>query len=253
MKAVILGGTGLIGSKVVAELQQHGVEAVPASPNTGVDAVTGAGLAEALAGADVVVDVSNSPSFADADVLAFFTSSTANLLREEASAGVRSHVALSIVGAERVPGSGYLRAKVAQERLIRDSGRPYSIVRATQFFEFARGIADSATVGGEVHLPPILLQPMAADEVAAAVARAALAPSTNAMEEVGGPEPIPLPDFVGRALREAGDPRSVIADPAAQYFGAVPAERALVPAADATLGRIRFEDWLQRRTLQRSS
>lgn len=253
MKAVILGGTGLIGSKVVAGLRQRGVEAVAASPNTGVDAVTGEGLAQALAGADVLVDVSNSPSFADADVLSFFTSSTSNLLRAEAEAGVGHHVALSVVGAERVPESGYLRAKVAQERLIRESGRPYSLVHATQFFEFAHGIADSATVGDEVRLPPILLQPIAAEEVASAVTRAALGAPTDTAVEVGGPEAIPLPEFVARALQEAGDPRSVLADPAAQYFGAVPPVRALMPAADAVLGAIRFDDWLRRGVLQRSS
>ncbi len=247
MKIVVIGGSGLIGSKLVALLVGHGHQAVPASPNTGVDTLTGEGLAEALAGADAVVDVSNSPSFEDAAVLEFFETSTRNILDAEAAAGVGHHVALSVVGAERVGESGYMRAKTAQEKLIEGSSIPYSIVHATQFFEFATRIADDATEGDTVRVPPVLIQPMAADDVAAAVCEVALAAPLRGTIEIGGPEPLRFEDFVREGLRAAGDQRKVVADPGARYFGARLSERALVPGDGARLAATRFDDWLGQR------
>ena len=244
MKIVVIGGTGLIGSKVVSELAERGHEAVAASPNSGVNTLTGEGVAEALAGADVVVDVSNSPSFADADVLAFFTTSTTNLLAAEREAGVRHHVALSVVGSDRLPDSGYLRAKVAQERLIAESGRPYTIVRATQFFEFVSRIADESTVDGTAHVSTGLMQPIAAADVSAAVARAALAEPANRVVEVGGPEKIEMAELIRRGLAARGDARPVVADPEAPYFGAKLAGDELTPGPGAQLSATTFADWL---------
>ena len=244
MKIVIIGGTGLIGSKVVVRLREEGHDAVPASPASGVNTLTGEGLAEVLAGAAVVVDVSNSPSFEDAAVLSFFQTSTANLLQAEAAAGVGHHVALSVVGTDRLVESGYFRAKIAQERLIEQSPIPYSIVHATQFFEFLEGIADGATDGNTVRLAPVLIQPMAAADVARAVASVAVAPPMNAIVEVAGPEQFHLDDLVRRKLSVRGDPREVVADPRARYFGAALGERTLIPGEDAALGEIRFVDWL---------
>jgi len=245
MKIVVIGGTGLIGSKLVAKLGGHGHEAVAAAPNTGVNSLTGEGLAEAFAGASVVVDVTNSPSFEEAAVLEFFETSTRNLLEAEAAAGVGHHVALSIVGADRVPDSGYLRAKVAQEKLITGSSIPYSIVRATQFFEFVGRIADEATEGDTVRLPPVLFQPMAADDVAAAVGRVAVAEPLNGVVEVGGPEAFRFDELVRHALTARQDPRTVVADPAAPYFGAVLSERSIVPDEGARLAATSFDDWLR--------
>jgi len=244
MKIVVIGGTGLIGSKVVTNLAAQGHDAVAAAPNTGVNTLTGEGLADALAGTDVVVDVSNSPSFEDAAVLEFFETSTRNVLEAEAASGVRHHVALSVVGSERLPDSGYMRAKVAQEKLIAGSTIPYSIVHATQFFEFALRIADDATVGDTARVPPVLIQPMAADDVAAAVTEVALAAPLNGTVELGGPEPLRFEDFVRDRLRAAGDDRTVVADPEALYFGARLAERTLVPGDGARLAATRFADWL---------
>jgi len=244
MKIVVIGGTGLIGSKLVRRLQEHGHQAVAASPNTGVNTITGEGLAEALRGASVVVDVSNSPSFEDAAVLKFFETSTGNILQAEAAAGVRHHVALSVVGTERLQQSGYFRAKMAQEKLIQESSIPYSIVHATQFFEFVKSIADGATVGNTVRLAPVLIQPMAAEDVASAVARTAVGAPINGIVEVAGPEQFRLDELVRRALAARHDPRKVAADPQTRYFGAKLGERMLVPGADAKLGEIRFEDWL---------
>ncbi|MDB6028918.1 MAG: hypothetical protein JWM68_5141 [Verrucomicrobiales bacterium] len=246
MKIVIIGGSGLIGSKVVTKLDEHGHEALAASPSSGVNTLTGEGLAEILEGASVVVDVSNSPSFADAPVMEFFKTSTGNLLTYEAAAGVGHHVALSVVGADRLPDSGYLRAKTAQEKLIKESSIPYSIVRATQFFEFVKRIADSATDGNTVHLPPVRFQPMAADDVASAVARVAMGSPLNGIVEVAGPEQFGFDELVRFGLSARKDPREVIADPHARYFGTELSERSLVPGDDAQLGDTRFEDWLSR-------
>ncbi|SFC76389.1 Uncharacterized conserved protein YbjT, contains NAD(P)-binding and DUF2867 domains [Nocardioides terrae] len=247
MKVVVIGGSGLIGSKVVKLLGEHGHEAVPASPQTGVNTLTGEGLDEVLAGADVVVDVSNSPSFADDDVMQFFTTSTTNLLEAERKAGVDHHVALSIVGCDRAPDSGYLRAKVAQERLIEESGVPYCIVRATQFFEFGKAIADSATVGDEVHLPPVAFQPIASDDVASAVGRMAAGEPINGHVEVAGPARYRFDEFIAGVLDHLGDPRRVVADPQAPYFGQVLVEESIVPTDDgAALGATSYEEWLAR-------
>ena len=243
MKIVVIGGSGLIGSKVVGKLNAHGHEAVAASPNSGVNTITGEGLSEVLVNADVVVDVSNSPSFADDDVMAFFTTSTANLLAAEKSAGVTHHVALSIVGADRLPGSGYMRAKVAQEKLILDSGVAYSIVRATQFLEFATGIAASATDGDTVRLPHSLTRPIAAEDVATTVARTAAAPALNGTLEIAGPNELPLDVWIRTALELGNDPRTVVSDPEAPYFGVVPAERDLVPGDSATFFTTSLEEW----------
>ena len=246
MKIVIIGGTGLIGSKLVTRLREHGHEAVPASPDTGVNTLTGEGLAKVLTGAAVVVDVSNSPSFEDAPVLKFFEMSTTNLHAAEETAGVGHHVALSVVGSDRMPDSGYLRAKVAQEKLIRNSSIPYSIVRATQFFEFFKRIADEATVGNTVRIPPVLFQPMAADDVADAVCSVAMGSPLNGIVEVGGPQQFRFDEFIRMGLKALDDPREVVADPHARYFGTELSERMLVPDAGARLGAIRFEDWLHR-------
>jgi uncharacterized protein YbjT (DUF2867 family) len=248
VKIVVIGGTGLIGSKVVTKLRASGFEAVAASPDSGVNTITGDGLAEVLTGASVVVDVSNSPSFEDAAVLAFFVTSTRNLLAAESAAGVRHHVALSVVGTERLAQSGYLRAKIAQEKLIEDSPIPYSIVHATQFFEFMKSLAVAATDGDTVRLAPVLIQPMAAEDVATAVARVAVGAPVNGIVEVAGPEQFRLDDLVRRYLAAIDDPHSVIADPRARYFGAELGERTLVPD-NATIGEIRFEDWLSRQVV----
>jgi len=244
MKIVIIGGTGRIGSKVVTLLRERRHQAVPASPESGVNTLTGQGLAEVLAGAAVVVDVSNSPSFEDAAVLKFFETSTTNLLAAEAAAGVSHHVALSIVGIDGAPDSGYFRAKVAQETLIRNSSIPYSIVRATQFFEFFKSIADEATDGNMVRIAPVLFQPIAADDVAKAVSRVAVSAPVNGIVEIAGPQQFRFDEFIRLGLRARQDPRVVAADPQARYFGTELGERTLVPGADARLGDIRFEDWL---------
>ena len=244
MKIVVIGGSGLIGSKVVSQLSERGYDVIAASPNSGVNTLTGEGLAEVLEGASVVVDVSNSPSFEDAPVMEFFKTSTGNLLSYETNAGVRHHVALSVIGSDRLPDSGYLRAKVAQEKLISQSSIPYSIVRATQFFEFVNRIADSATVSYAVRVAPVRFQPMAADDVATAVARVAMGPPLNGIVEVGGPEQFRFDELIRRALSARNDPREVIADPHARYFGTELSEYSLVPGSDALLGTIRFEDWL---------
>jgi uncharacterized protein YbjT (DUF2867 family) len=244
VKVVVIGGTGLIGSKLVARLHEHGHSAVAAAPNTGVNTLTGEGLAEVLEGAAAVVDVSNSPSFADEAVLTFFQTSTGNLLAYSAKAGVEHYVALSVVGTNRLSESGYFRAKIAQETLICESGRPYSIVHATQFFEFVKGIADLSTVDGKVRLAPVLIQPMASDDVAAAVGRVAVGEPLNSIREVGGPEQFRLDELVRKGLAAKGDPREVIADEQARYSGALLTERTLLPGPDAQLGGITFDKWL---------
>lgn len=244
MKIVIIGGTGLIGSKVVARLREEGHDAVAASPASGVNTLTGEGLAKVLDNAAVVVDVSNSPSFDDAAALNFFQTSTANLLAAEATAGVSHHVALSVVGTDRLGESGYFRAKIVQERLIEQSPIPYSIVHATQFFEFVEAIADAATDGGTVRLAPVLIQPMAAGDVARAVASVAVAPPVSGIVEVAGPAQFRLDDLVRRKLSVRGDPREIVADAGARYFGAALSERTLLPGTDAALGEISFVDWL---------
>jgi uncharacterized protein YbjT (DUF2867 family) len=251
MKFVVIGGTGLIGSKVVRNLREHGHEAVPASPDTGVNTLTGEGLAEVLQGAAVVIDVSNSPSFEDNAVLNFFTTSTRNLLEHEADAGVKHHVALSIVGIDRSPDVGYFRAKLAQEKLIRSSPIPYSILRATQFFEFLKAIADGATEGTTVHIAPVLFQPIAAEDVAKNVARTAVGAPLNGIVEIAGPDQFRFDEFVREGLKARKDPREVIADPQAAYFGAVPGERSLIPTnGGARLGEIHFQEWLGSPALQ---
>ena len=244
MKIVVIGGSGLIGSKLVRKLREHGHQVVAASPDTGVNTLTGEGLAEAIAGAAVVVDVSNSPSFEDAAVLKFFQTSTGILLKAEAAAGVGHHVALSVVGTDRLSESGYFRAKIAQEKLIRESSIPYSILHATQFFEFIKRIADDATDGNTVRLAPVLIQPMAAEDVASAVARISVGSPVNGIIEVAGPQQFRLDDLIRRFLSERDDPREVITDPHARYAGAELGERTLVPGDDASLAEIRFEDWL---------
>ncbi|GAA0713462.1 SDR family oxidoreductase [Dactylosporangium roseum] len=246
MKIVVVGGTGLIGSKVVAWLGEQGHEAVAAAPSRGVNTLTGEGLAEALAGASVAVDVANSPSFDPAAVLEFFETSTRNLLAAEEAAGVGHHVALSIVGIDRTPDNGYFQAKIAQEALIEKSSIPFTIVRATQFFEFTRGIADASTEAGTVRLPHAFYQPIAAEEVSAAVARAAVAAPVNGRVEVAGPEAVRMDEFVRTALAGWNDPRQVVGDPHGTYFGSEVGERALLPGAGATIGRISFRDWLDR-------
>ena len=245
MKIVVIGASGLIGSNVAAKLEEHGHEVVPASPNSGVNTLTGEGLADAMQGAQVVVDVSNSPSFADKDVMEFFATSTRNLLDAEKAAGVTHHVALSVVGAERMPDSGYLRAKCRQEELIRESGVPYSIIHATQFFEFGARIADAATEGDTVRIPHVLFQPIAAEDVARAVGRTAAGAPLNGVVEIGGPEQFRFDEFIRDALAAKGDPRQVVVDPDARYFGTTLTERSLVPGDGALLGEIRFEDWLR--------
>lgn len=244
MKIVVIGGTGLIGSKLVSLLTEHGHEAIPASPNSGVNTLTGAGLTEVLTGAQVVVDVSNSPSFEDSAVLEFFSTSTTNLLTAEKAAGVGHHVALSVVGTDRLPKSGYFRAKVAQENLIKGSGLPYSIVHATQFFEFVRSIAQAATEGNTVRLSNALIQPIAAEDVARAIGRIAVGKPVNGILEIAGPVRLGLDELVRTALALRGDPREVVVDVSAPYFGAVLSERILVPGPDATVFETTFEQWL---------
>lgn len=244
MKIVVIGGTGLIGSKLVKNLRERGHEVLAAAPNTGVNTITREGLAEALDGAQVVVDVANAPVWEDKAVLEFFETSGRNLLAAEAAAGVRHHVALSIVGSERLPDNGYFRAKVAQENLIKGSRIPYTILRATQFFEFVGGIAQSATVGEEIRLSPALIQPIASDDVAAALADVAVAPPVNGTVEVAGPEAIPLDDLVRRFLKATQDPRKIVPDVHARYFGAVLDDQSLTPGKSPRIGAIRFEDWL---------
>ncbi|OBG96142.1 LysR family transcriptional regulator [Mycobacterium sp. E3251] len=249
MKVLVIGGSGLIGSQVVANLTELGHEAVSASPRSGVDSVTGEGLAEAVAGVDAVVDVSNSPSFDDDPVMRFFTTSTKNLLAAEREAGVQHHVALSIVGADRAPDSGYMRAKVAQEKLIEESGQPYSIVRATQFFEFVEAIADSATEGHTVRLPVAAFQPIAAKDVAAAVTRATVGDPTNGITNIAGPEKRGMDEFIRAALAASNDQRQVVGDPTASYFGTGLDEHTIVPldSEDPTIYPTRFSDWMAAR------
>jgi uncharacterized protein YbjT (DUF2867 family) len=244
VKIVVIGGSGLIGSKLVTKLREHGHEAVAASPNSGVNTVTGEGLAEVLKGGPVVVDVSNAPSWEDNAVMKFFETSTRNLLTCEAAAGVGHHVALSVVGTERLLESGYFRAKIAQENLIKSSSIPYSIVRATQFFEFINGIADLSTEGNTVRLPSALIQPMAAEDVASGVCLIALGSPLNGTVELGGPEKFRLDELVRRALAARKDPREVVADPQARYYGIKVSETTLIPGGDARLGETHFETWL---------
>ena len=252
MKIVVIGGTGLIGSKTVNILRQQGHEVVAASPSSGVNTLTGEGLDGALKGAQVVIDVANSPSFEDKPAMNFFETSGRNLLAAEKSAAVQHHVALSVVGTDRLTGSGagslsgYFRAKLAQEKLIKASPVPYTIVRATQFFEFVGGIAQSATEGQTVRVPPVLMQPIAADDVAAAVAEAALAKPLNGMFEVAGPEPIRQDDLLRQFLKATGDPRTVIADPKALYYGIKVNDQSLIPGSHPRIGPTRFEDWITR-------
>jgi uncharacterized protein YbjT (DUF2867 family) len=244
MKIVVIGGTGLIGSKLVNQLREQGHEAVAAAPNTGVNTITGEGLPEALKGASVVVDVSNAPDWEDAAVMKFFETSTRNLLAQEETAGVRHHVALSVVGTDRMLDSGYFRAKIAQESLIQASSIPFSIMHATQFYEFVKGIADFSTEGNTVRLPPVLIQPMAAEDVASGVAKVALDPPVNGIVEIGGPEQFRLDELVRQALAAWRDPREVIADPQAHYYGIAVSEKTLLPGSDARLGETTFETWL---------
>jgi uncharacterized protein YbjT (DUF2867 family) len=244
MKIVVIGGTGLIGSRLVVKLREQGQETLAASPNSGVNSITGEGLTEAMKGASVVVDVSNAPSWEDAAVMSFFETSTRNLLSYEAAAGVRHHVALSVVGSERMLDSGYFRAKIAQENLIKASSIPYSIVRATQFFEFVKGIADFSTNGNKVSLPSVLIQPMAADDVAAGVARVAVGQPVNGTVEIGGPEQFRLDELVRLGLAAAKDAREIAADPHARYYGISVGERTLLPGDNARLGGTRFKTWL---------
>src|SRR5262245_1188177 len=246
MKIVVIGGTGLIGSKTIPILRQGGHEALAASPNTGVNTITGEGLAKALAGAQVVVDLANAPSWEDKAVLEFFETSGRNLLAAEATAGVRHHVAVSIVGTDRMPDNGYFRAKVAQEKLIEKSGIPYTIIRSTQFLEFIKGIADSSADGNKVRIPPGLFQPIAADDVAAIVAEVALAAPRNGIVEIAGPERAPFSEIVARYLKSVGDRREVVRDPEARYSGGRVEERSLVPLGEARLGRIGLDEWLRR-------
>ena len=245
MKIVVIGGTGLIGSKLVTKLDEHGHDAVPAAPNTGVNTLTGEGLSEVLKDAHVVVDVSNSPDWDDDAVMHFFQTSSRNLLAAEAAAGVAHHVALSVVGTDRLQESGYFRAKSAQEELIEGSSIPYSIVHATQFFEFINGIADQATDGKTVRLPPALIQPMAADDVASALAGVAVRPPLNGMIEIAGPQQFGLDELIRGALTTRHDPREVITDPHAPYYGITVSEHTLVPGEDARIGDTRFDDWLR--------
>jgi uncharacterized protein YbjT (DUF2867 family) len=254
MKIVVIGGTGLIGSKLVTKLREHGHEAIPASPNSGVNTLTGEGLADILKRAAVVVDVSNSPSFDEEAAMSFFNTATRNLIQYELAAGVRHHVALSVVGTDRLAQKqpsdwpktirGYFRAKLAQEKLIAESSIPYSIVHATQFFEFFKSIADTSSDGTTVRLAPVLIQPMAADDVAAAVGRVATGAPVNEIIEVGGPEQFRLDEFIRQGLRFGNDPRTVVADATAGYFGVEVDERTLVPGKDARLGEVHFQNWL---------
>jgi len=243
MKILIIGGTGLIGSKTVPILRQAGHEVVSASPKSGVNTITGEGVKEAVSGAQVVIDLANSPSFEDKAVLEFFQTSGRNLLAAEAAAGVRHHVALSIVGTDRTPENGYFRAKVAQEKLVESSGVPYTIIRSTQFMEFVGGIADAATTGNIVRVSPGAFQPIVSDDVAAFVAGVALAPPKNGIVEIAGPEKAPFNEFVARYLKAVGDPRQVVSDKEARYFGGLVDDRSLVPLGEARLGRVGFDQW----------
>ncbi|HZY62382.1 MAG TPA: NAD(P)H-binding protein [Edaphobacter sp.] len=259
MKIVVIGGTGLIGSKLVNKLREHGHEAVAASPNTGVNTLTGEGLADVLKGASVVVDVSNSPSFEETAAMNFFNTATRNLVKYGQAAGVQHYVALSVVGTDRLAEKrpsdaektirGYFRAKLAQEKLIKESSIPFSIIHATQFFEFVKSIADASSDGTTIRVAPVLIQPMAADDVAAAVGRVAVGSPANGIVEVGGPELFRLDEFIRQGLRAYNDPRKVIADPAAGYFGVEVDERSLIPGSGAQLGEIRFETWLTQSTV----
>ena len=246
MKIVVIGGTGLIGSKTVAILRQGGHEVIAASPKSGINSVTGAGLKNAMAGAQVVIDLTNSPSFEEKAVLEFFETSGRNVFAAEAAADVQHHVALSIVGTDRTPDNGYFRAKVAQEKLIRASGIPYTIIRATQFLEFLSGIAASSTDGNRIRLSPGLFQPIAADDVASIVAEIALAPPRNGIVEIAGPERAPFNEIVARYLKGVGDPREVVRDPEARYFGGRVDQHSLVPLGEARLGTIGLDEWLRR-------
>jgi uncharacterized protein YbjT (DUF2867 family) len=246
MKIVVIGGSGLIGTKLVKLLREKGHEALPASPSSGVNTITGEGLAQALAGAQVVVDLANAPAWEDKAVLDFFETSGRNLLAAEAAAGVEHHIALSIVGTDRTPDNGYFRAKVAQEKLIETSRIPYTIIRSTQFMEFIGGIAASGTDGSVVRISPGLFQPIASDDVAAMVADVALAAPRNGIVEIAGPERAPFHEIVGRYLKGIGDPRQIVRDPDARYFGGRVEERSLVPLGEARLGRIGLDEWLRR-------
>jgi uncharacterized protein YbjT (DUF2867 family) len=251
MKIVVIGGTGLIGSQLVSKLTEDGHEAVAASPNTGVNTLTGQGLAEVLKGAQVIVDVSNSPSWEEQAVMSFFKTSTNNLLKYGVAAGVGHLVALSVVGTDRLTESPYFRAKIAQEKLIEESSLPYSIVHATQFFEFVKGIADFSTQGNQVHLAPVLIQPMASDDVAKAVGRVSVGTPVNGIVEVAGPEKFRLDELIRLGLSALGDAREVVTDPNALYYGVRVSERTLVPEDDAMLGEIRFKDWLAHGSLKK--
>lgn len=248
MKIVVIGGTGLIGSKLVKNLRERGHDVLAAAPNTGVNSITREGLAAAMDGAQIVVDVANAPVWEDQAVLEFFETSTRNLLAAEMAAGVRHHVALSIVGSERLPDNGYFRAKVAQENLIKASGIPYTILRATQFFEFVGGIAQSAVVGEEIRLSPALIQPMASEDVAAVLADVTLETPLNGTVEVAGPEAMPLDELVRRFLHANQDTRKVVPDVRARYFGSVLDDQSLTPGPQPRLGAIHFEDWLRQST-----
>jgi uncharacterized protein YbjT (DUF2867 family) len=250
MKIIVIGGTGLIGTKVVKNLRDKGHEVVAASPSKGINSVTGEGLAQALAGAQVVVDVANAPSWEDKAVLEFFETSGRNLLAAEADAGVGHHVALSVVGTDRLLASGYFRAKMAQENVIKASPIPYTIVRATQFFEFVGGIAQSATEGQTVRLPPVLMQPIVSDDVAAVMAEAALAEPLNGTIDLAGPERIRQDDLVRQFLSATGDARTVITDPKALYYGIEVNDQSLIPGDNPRIGPTRFEDWLRRSVRQ---
>ena len=249
MKIVVIGGTGLIGSRLVIRLKEQGHDVVPASPDTGVNTLTGEGLAEALRGASVVIDVSNSPSFEEKAVMEFFTTSTRNLLKYASAAGVKHYVALSVVGTERIPDSPYLRAKNAQEMLIKSGGIPYSIVHATQFFEFIKRIGDEATDGTTVRLPPVFIQPMAADDVVKAVGSVAVGAPLNGTIDVAGPQRFRFDELIRQDLTSRNDPRKVVVDPHARYFGAELGESSLIPAGEARLGEIRLKDWLRKPAL----
>lgn len=251
MKIVVIGGGGLIGKQLVKRLHERSHDVIAASRSSGIDAVTGAGLSKAMAGADIVVDVANSPSFDDAAVLAFFEATSGNLMAAEKAAGVKHHVALSVVGADRIPDSGYMRAKVAQERLIRASGIPYTIVRATQFFEFVEAIAGSGAVGAAIRLPPAMMQPMASEDVAALLADITLEKPANGIVEIAGPDKIRMDDLARQFLCAAGDARPVTTDAQARYYGAAVDDRSLTPAGKARLGSIRFAEWLAQSRRQR--
>jgi uncharacterized protein YbjT (DUF2867 family) len=250
MKIVVIGGTGLIGSKLVTKLTEHGHEAIPASPQSGVNTLTGEGLPEVLEGAQVVVDVSNAPVWDDDAVMDFFQTSSRNLLAAGTAAGVMHHVALSVVGTDRLSESGYFRAKIVQEKLIKSSSIPHTIVHATQFFEFIDGIADAATDGNTVRLPPALIQPMAADDVASEVGQVAVDQPVNGIVEIAGPEQFRLDELIRGVLKARHDPREVISDPEARYFGIAPGERTLLPGNDARFGENRFDDWLRNASAQ---